>query len=167
MENKNTQSKHVVDAGQLFKMLVIVAALLCLLYVAYRLGGFNKVKPTVTPQPAQVQKTNVDFSKTPEKFPANIPLEANARTTQNFNATTPDGVFQAVRTFVTGKSLADNLALYTDFLKKDGWTIKGTLDNPTYKMIIGAKDKSNIQISIDENKVTKERTVSVSYSETK
>lgn len=164
MENKTNQSKNLVDTNQLFKLLVMVAALLCLLFVAYKLAMLGGKKP-VSVQPAQVEKTNVEFTKLPEKFPTNIPLEKDSRVIQNFNTTTPDGQFQAVRTFETAKSLDENLKLYTDFLKKEGWQIVATVDKPAYKMITGQLGSKFISISIDDNKVTEKKSVSISYTE--
>lgn len=119
------------------------------------------------PPEAVVGKTNVDFSKLPERFPTNIPMESGAKLTQNYNATTPTGQFQATRTFETKQTLVANQTLYTDFLKKDGWAIKGTTDNPTYKMVMGVKGKQALLIAINEYQVTKIKTVSISFSETK
>ena len=170
MENKIKPSNNEgsIDQNQLFKLLVVVAALLALLFVAYKLS-LNSKKDQVAEesQPAQVEKTNVDFSKVPEKFPTNIPIEPGAKLTQNYNATTPDGQFQATRTFETQEALATNLKLYTEFLTDDGWEIKATTDDPTFKMVLGTKGKQSLQVSIDENKVTKIKTVSISYTESK
>lgn len=120
-----------------------------------------------TTQTAKVEKTNVDFSKTPERFPTNVPIENGARLTQNYNATSPGGNFQATRTFETTKALDFNLNLYTEFLKSDGWTVKATVNNPTYKMVMGTKGEQSLQVSIDENKSNKIKTVSITYTEPK
>lgn len=165
MDNKNSQSTHIIDSDQLFNFLVLVVALLCLLFVASKLGLGVRSNKLTNFAPAQVEKTNIDFSKTPEKFPKDVPIEAGAKITQNFNATTPTGQFQATRVFETKKSLADNLTLYSNFLKKNNWTIKSTIDNSNYKMVIASLDKKNLTIAIDENKTTKIKTVNISYVE--
>ncbi|QQS22838.1 hypothetical protein IPM19_04405 [bacterium] len=119
-------------------------------------------------QVPSVQKTNVDFAKLPDKFPEDIPLETDAKITQNYNSTTPEGHFQATRTFETQLTLAENYGIYEKFLKDNGWTIIATTNDPGYKMIAGSKDKQNIQVTIDENKgSSKTKTVSISYSELK
>lgn len=171
MENKTKASTTTdnIDQNQLFKLLVVVAALLALLFVAYQMSTKSRdAQPAAAnPQLAEVEKVNVDYSQAPEKFPADIPIEPGAQITQNYNATSPDGRFQATRTFVTEAALATNLRLYTEYLTNNGWEIKATTDNPTYKMVMGAKGNQSIQVSIDENKVTKIKTVSISYTETK
>lgn len=151
-----------IGLGVAFIILLALAGL-------YFFMNKQNTKTRVQPQPKEaiVQKTNIDFSKLPAKFPTNIPIETGAKTTQNYNATTPAGLFQATRTFETKQTLAANLTLYTDFLKKDGWKIKGTTDNPTYKMVMGAKGKQSLLITINEMQTTKIKTVSISYSKTK
>lgn len=170
MENKTKTSTLVVevDHSQVFKLLVVVAALLCLLYVAYILSNKSKERQQVeAPQLAAPEKTNVDFSELPTKFPSNVPIESGAKTTQNFEVKSPDGNFQATRGFETKLSLADNLKLYTDFLKKDGWEIKATVDNKDLKMVIGQKAEKSLQITMNENTITKIKTVTISYAESK
>lgn len=155
--------------NQTFKLLVIVAAIFALLFVAYTLTKNSKRdgdKQAVAQQ-AIVEKINVDFAKDPEKFPSDIPMEAGAKLTQNYNATTPTGAFQATKVFLTTKTLAENLTIYTNYFQQNGWKITASLDQPTYKMVTGAKDKQSIQVSIDENKMTKDRTVSINFTESK
>lgn len=165
MDNKNSQSTHIIDSDQLFNFVILVVALLCLLFVASKLGLGSKSQKLTTSDSVQIEKTNVDFSKVPEKFPTDIPIEAGAKITQNFNATTPTGQFQATRVFETKKSLPDNLVLYSTFLKKNNWTIKSTIDNDNFKMVIAGMEKKSITVSIDENKTTKVKTVNISYTE--
>ena len=166
MENKNSQPGSGLTNNQLLKILVVVAVLFLLLYVAIQINTFKNDKLATQPLPAQVQKTNVDFDKVPEKFPTNIPIESGARLTQNYNAVTPEGAFQATRTFVTEKSLTENIDFYTDFLSKDGWKTNLSADQANFKMISGAKDGKKINISADENKISKIKTVTISYTET-
>ena len=165
MENKNSQSTSGLTNNQLLKILVVVAVLFLLLYVAIQINSYKKDEQLSQALPAQVQKTNIDFSQAPEKFPTNIPIESGARLTQNYNATTPQGEFQATRTFITEKSLTENIDFYTDFLNKDGWKTNLSVDQANFKMISGAKEGKKINISADENKVSKIKTVTISYTE--
>lgn len=143
-------------------LLVVVAAGAWFLLVKLeKKNAANKAKPAPL---VKAQKMDVDFSKTPQKFPADIPLEKNANITQNYNATTPEGVFQATRVFETSKSLADNMTLYTDFLNKNGWKISSTIDKPSLKSIIGKKGSETLLINITDNAVNHKKTVSITYS---
>ncbi len=165
MENKNSQPDSSVNFNQLFKLLLMVVVILCLLFVAYKLMNTKKVAEV--PQLVNVEKTDVEISKLPEKFPSNIPLEEGAEVIQNYNSETPEGQFQATRQFETKKSLAENYALYTDFMKKNGWEIKATTDDPTYKMVMGNLLKKAIQVTIEENKINQVKIVTISYTENK
>ncbi len=152
------------DPNQLFKFGVLIVVLLVLLFAAHEMGA-NKTKNTRSNQSAKVQKTDVDLDKKPESFPENIPLEAGANITQNLNATTPTGQFQATRVFETKKSLTENLTIYNEFLKSAGWTTNSTIDTPNHKVVIASLGKKSFQISIDQNKTTQIKTVSISYIE--
>ncbi len=112
-----------------------------------------------------VVKKNVDVNQIPVKFPTDIPIEAGAKITQNYNATAPDGRFQATRVFETKATLADNLTLYKAYLVKAGYKIQSMIDQPTLKMVYGTKDNGNLQVSIDENSQSHIKTVNISYTE--
>ncbi len=111
------------------------------------------------------EKKEVPVDKLPDKFPAGLPIETGATISQNYNASTKDGRFQATRVFETKATLAENYALYTKWLKDNGWTLGSTVDTDTYKMVSGSKTKQELQISIDENSATKVKTVSMSLTE--
>lgn len=146
-------------------VIIIVLAILIALGLFFFLNQRNKQSKQVENETGKVVKTNVDFDKAPKGFPEGVPIEAGAKLTQNYNATSPDGRFQATRVFETAKTLDENLAIYSDYLKKQGWVVGSTLNDPTYKVISGTKGLQNMQIVIDENKVNKIKTVSITYSE--
>ncbi len=112
-----------------------------------------------------ISKSKVPDSQLPSKFPADLPIEVGAVVIDNYNATTPDGRFQATRSFETSESLAANLKLYTNYLKTEGWTIQATVDKLTYKMVVGKKENQQLQISIDQNASSKTKTVTISLTE--
>jgi len=115
-----------------------------------------------TPQPKfEVTRQEVDPSKLPDKFPADFPTEAGATVTQNYQATTPDGREQSTRTFQTAKSLDDNLKIYQDYFKKNGWTINSTQTGDNYRSILATKNGVLIQVAIDENPSTHIKTVNI------
>jgi hypothetical protein len=112
-----------------------------------------------------IEKTNVAADQNPEKFPTNIPIEAGAKIVQNYNATAGGGRFQATRVFETGKTLNENLKIYQDFMKADGWAIQSTVNQANYKMLFASKGDSYLQVSMNDNQVNKTKTVNISYSE--
>lgn len=121
--------------------------------------------PKKDTKPLEIVKTTVAPDQAPEGFPANIPIEEGAKILQNYNATAPDGRFQATRVFQTSLTLVQNLNLYRDFLNKDGWKIETTLDLENYKMILGSKANAQLQISIDNNAAIGMKTVNISFTE--
>ena len=109
--------------------------------------------------------SEVNENALPSKFPINIPLESNAKITQNYNATTDDGVFQASRGFVSNKTIDENFAIYSKFITTNGWRIKSSKNDPNYKMLTGVKGNAEIQVTISLSEIDKTNTVVISYSE--
>lgn len=147
--------------------MVIVAALFALLYVALRLAqhplGDKKDKPL--PAPTEVKVMNVDFSQNPSNFPTNIPIEEGAKIVQNYNATTPTGLFSATRVFETNKSLADNYQLYKQFMESNGWEITSSVDQTNFKMLFSRKKGEELRVTMSTNSKYETKTVNITYTE--
>lgn len=149
------------------KLIISLAFLLLALifFVAFYNLKFNKIeKITYTPEQVQIVKKPVSTDKLPELFLKSIPLEVGAKITQNYNATSANGRFQATRTFETKKTLDENIKIYQDFLKKDGWNIKSIIDETNYKMIFAHKESFDIQVSLNNNTVSGINTVDISLT---
>lgn len=149
-----------VIAGLLVLALVIIAVV----YVYPMLKKDEVVE--VTP-PEEVFKpvttqTQVPVDQVPDQFPENVPIEAGAAITQNYNVKDVDGSTQATRAFISKNTMAANLSLYKAWLTANNWEINATVDTPAYKMISGTKPKQELQVSISENVANKEITVTVS-----
>ena len=114
------------------------------------------------PAPREAVVHQVDKSKLPERFPADIPLETGAKIEQNFNATQGDRL-QATRQFVSQKSVKENYDLYTQWLEQHGWKIAATLDQPNLKAISATKGEDSIHVSINKNSLSAEVTADISY----
>lgn len=110
-------------------------------------------------------KQEVEPTKNPEKFPTDVPIESGARITQNYNASTTDGRFQATKEFQTNKTLAENLTIYRSYLESNGWEIRSTVDQENYKMIFGVKGNADLQVSMDYNSEQDMRKVTIFYTE--
>ncbi len=144
-------------------ILVVISGVVALVVFFVRK---NKPQPNATNTKVEspIKKTEVSSDKLPDKFPANLPIEAGANISQNYNANANDGRFQATRAFETKETLAKNLTIYTEYLKTNGWTIGSSVDQPAYKMVSGSKGKQQLQISMSENSGTKVKTVSMSLT---
>lgn len=103
----------------------------------------------------------------PVKFPSNMPIEKGATITQKYNAVAADGRYQATVVFITEKTLAENFALYSKYMSKNGWAVTNSIDNEDYKMLLGVKGNSNLQITMDKNSSTGVLTVSINLTTVK
>ncbi len=113
-----------------------------------------------------VTKKNIPVEQTPDKFPKDVPIEDGAVITQNYNATAVDGRFQATRTFETTKTLDANYKIYQDYMKNNDWEVKANVNTENYKMLLGVNGTAQLQVSINENSVTKVKTVDISLTDT-
>lgn len=146
-------------------LLVIVGVVYWFFVKPVKTVPVNQASQNQIKEKKEIVKKDVAPDVVPERFPANIPIESGAKITQNYNATAPDGRFQATRVFATSLTLAQNLKIYRDFLVKDGWKIETTLDMENYKMILGSKANAQLQVSIDNNAAIGLKTVNISYTE--
>lgn len=152
-----------------FKMVLIVIALLALLFVAVQLSK-HPVSPTknsMEDKKKTVQISPVDYNKLPDKFPTDLPLEDGANITQNFNATEVDGRYNATREFNSAKTLAQNIAVYTKYLKTNDWQVKATIDQPALKMVMGQKGNQQLQVVAAQNPTTKANVITITLTEFK
>ncbi len=106
--------------------------------------------------------SNVKAEILPDRFPANFPLEKDVPINANYNAET-NGSFQSTRQFISQKTLVANYNLYTDFLKKDGWTIGSTLNTDDLKVIFAQKNRSSVTVTINRNSLSGENTIDISF----
>jgi hypothetical protein len=142
------------------KMLVGLIMILALavgitLIAGLFIGKKDSTKNEADSTQSKIKTVQVEKSQLPTKFPTDMPLENDTEVTQNYNATSENGGFQANRTFVTKKSLKDNYNIYTQYLKTHGWNITASVDQDSYKMVTGSKGNQQLQISISENSISK------------
>jgi hypothetical protein len=95
-----------------------------------------------------VNKKDVAITKLPDKFPADLPMEKEAKVLQNYTSTTAAGGYQATREFETKKTLAENVKIYTDYLKKSGWTMGTGIDKTDFKVVSATKEDLSLQVTV-------------------
>ncbi len=110
-------------------------------------------KPTGEPsKPAAdykpVPQTAVPETKLPDRFPSDVPIEAGAQITQNFNAVNSSGKFQASREFISKKTVEENYTLYQAVLKQNGWTVTSTTTSSVQSIILATKGADSLNIRI-------------------
>jgi len=125
----------------------------------------NTPQSTAPGAPLKVSQTNVPVTSLPQDFPSDIPLEAGAVVTQNYNATASNGLFQASRVFTSKNTAASNITLYTNFLNSNGWDIVSTLNNNSIKVVSATKAGANLQVSVVPTASnTKTSSVAIDYT---
>lgn len=155
------------------KFLWLTAFLLVLVVVGFgyyfTMGKKDNTKTNENTNEAENQQNlnpvaitkDVPKTELPDKLPKDIPLETGAKITQNYTASSTDGRSQSTRVFETKKSLDENRKIYADYLAANGWKIVGTLNESGLRVITAIKDKSQLQITINQNTVTNGVTVEI------
>lgn len=148
-------------------IVIIILVVVAIAAVAYSMSKGTKTadqvkapiskKQPAPEQPKKVEVTNVETTKLPDRFPADIPVEQGAIITYNYNAINAAGKFQASREFISKKTMDENFTFYQDTLKKAGWTVSSAIDDTahTQKIILASKggNSLNIRIYTDNGKV--------------
>lgn len=159
MENQN----------QLFKFVVVIAALFALLYVAILLSNTTSKnrngEQAVDQAQLPVQTTPLPEDKLSSKFPSNLPIEANAEITQNSESKSDEGAQQGTRVFISQKTSTENLALYEAWMKANGWDVLSKMDEAGIKMVLGKKAYQLLQATVTENADKKTTTVTLTVTE--
>jgi hypothetical protein len=150
------------------KLLWIFAAvgLAAVIIVGATAAFYKKGGAPVAAKPAfKVEKKEIDLSKLPDKFPADIPQEKGAKVVQNYTATTNDGRFQATRVFETAKTLDENVKIYSDYMDKQGWVAGTATNTKTLRVVNGTKGDLTLQVTVNENSATKTKTVNITVTQ--
>jgi hypothetical protein len=163
LETKNKKTGLIV-------LLVLLAAAAVGAYFYFNQN--NKPAPTNQPEATKPADTKtldvttktVPYDKLPDQFPPDIPLEKGATVTANYNATTPDGRFQATRTFITAKTLDENYKIYQQAFAKNGWKIVSQGGKDPSWFILAQRNNITALTAIQENTVSHEKTVSITIN---
>lgn len=145
--------------------LVILAVLIAIILIGSNKSTKQVVDTNADQNQLEFSKSNVPSNQIPGIIPTDIPVESNAKVTQNYVSTTKDGLSQSNRVYETSKSLADNYKLYTDYMKKNGWEITSTINDENSKMISGRKQNSLLLVQMTVNKDTTSKTVTISATQ--
>jgi len=162
MNNFTTSSKLIWPFA-----IIGVIAVATVLVVAFLVPKKNTVSTLARTQ-AEIMKPQiapVAPGQLPSKFPSDMPVEAGAKVTQNYNATNSVGGFQATRVFESTKTIADNLKIYQAYFQKNGYTVQDPVTAPGYTSILGTKGRTQIKVSMNEHPTTKTTTVNISLTE--
>lgn len=150
-------------------LIIMILALAIGLTMIVSMVMQTNMSDTASPQSdtnqSKVTKADIPQDKLPNKFPEDMPIESGAVITQNFSAFGEDGSYQATRAFETTKSLAENMTIFRQYMTKNGWEIKSSVDNPTLKSVVAAKGTQRLSVSASDNPATKVKTVTITVTE--
>lgn len=107
----------------------------------------NDTKPAVS-------ITEIPKDKIPDKMPSNLPIESDAKITQNYSAVQGQS-FQYTRAYETKKSIVDVRKSYQDYFAKNGWKVVATLDDAGLKVFTAVKDELQMQVSMSDSTISK------------
>ena len=159
-------SKKVLWLFVIVGAIAVIAALIVALTATKRPGQKTANSNANLPPAPQVKKEVVANNQLPDLFPADFPMEANAKIVQNFNGTDSSGKFlQATRTFVTAKTLDQNFTIYQSYFQKNGWTITTSSNLPMLKSLTATKGKVQISVTMSENSLSHVKTVDITATQ--
>lgn len=131
------------------------------------MGNSGNDQANTNNAPAQPVVTQVDSSKSPDYFPADLPTEAGAEVVKNYNTTTPDGRKLGTRVYVTKKSVDENYSAFQSYFQKAGWTVTAApaIKGSTSKTMLATKSNMQVQVTIGDDPVAKAKTVAIIFTE--
>lgn len=91
---------------------------------------------------------SLDASVTPPHIPQDFPGVSNQSVSYNYALKTDSGEDQGVRSFTNDKTPAENMTPYTNYFKKNGWTIVTNVEEKRLSLVSAFKDSDAIQVSI-------------------
>jgi len=100
--------------------------------------------------------------KSPTGFPASVPIEKDAKITENnFSALTAESKAVAVREFISKYSLPENYQLYKKYLTDSGYVLEDDVSQDDQKIVSGTKDGYRLRVRI--YKFDQEVRVTINY----
>ncbi len=153
--NSPSPNSGDISFNTVFKLLVIVAALLALLYVALLLSQESKERTSMEEasreqsEGARVVAKDISPEILPTGFPVNFPSEANAEITENEIVNVDNQGDQSIRSYNSNQSMTANYTLYLNFLRNNDWDVISQTNENTHKMLLGKKGYQLLQITIN------------------
>lgn len=101
-------------------------------------------------------------SELPDALPENLPFEANAPILRNEIIDVSQGrEIQHLRTYISKKTVAENVKSYRDFFTKEGWKIAAESIDKDLATIIATKEGNVIKLTVSKNSITSDVNVEV------
>lgn len=159
--NSNSEGNH--PRFLTFRVLVLTFIILCLsAYSVYFYFNQKKLSLVKSVSIAVATTTTSEFipkkiefgTDKPVDFPTNIPVEKGIKFQQSYSLDYP-GQKQLTIVFWSVKTAKENYSLYSDFLKKQNWSIlniyQDAYTNPKRTSLYGTKENNDINVTINSN----------------
>lgn len=109
---------------------------------------------------ADIKVQQVPTSELPPELPKNLPLEPNAPIMRNEILDVSQGrEVQHLRTYVSSKTVAENVKIYRDYFAKDGWKVAAESIQKDNATIIATKAGNTFKFTVSKNSITSDVTV--------
>jgi hypothetical protein len=94
-------------------------------------------------------------SELPSALPKNLPFESDAPILRNEIIDVSQGrEIQHLRTYISKKTVAENVKSYRDFFTKEGWKIAAESIDKDLATIIATKEGNVIKLTVSKNSIT-------------
>ena len=119
-------------------ILIVLLIVLATLAIAVKNYYFHKGLNTGNQVAAIVNnRKNLPACQLPPSFPADLPLEQNAKVLQDFTDS-KDGQAQSAYSYISAKTVADNSVIFADYFKKNSYIATSSVDS-TGAVTLGAQ----------------------------
>lgn len=154
----------IVREKRLKVLLIILTTIVValVLYAVVKVGREYVYKPTETmtgvPVPSEEdtdtppksfpEPTKTEFGTAfPTDFPADIPVEKDAKLTQSYILDYPEQKQLGI-VFPSAKTVKENYALYSDYVKKEGWTVVNKDEKDNLSFLYATKEGMEMNVTI-------------------
>lgn len=171
----NNNSKEKASMGKYLHSLPLgafVGIFILLLLSAYftyayvnqkKLSQIKQPVTSATATPAVVPQKTEFGTALPTDFPTDIPIEKGIKVNQSYRLDYV-GQQQLTVVFLSTKTVKENYTLYSDFLKKQSWTISNKYESPKLYSLYGTKGSNDINVTISADSSTASTKSQVSIS---
>lgn len=168
------QSEYdVIVRHQRLKVLLIILTAIVVALVLYAVIKVGReyldapmdIKTGVTPKDADTppksfpEPTKTEFGTAfPTGFPSDIPVEKDVKFTQSYTLDYPQAQQLSI-VFGSKKTMKENYALYSDYVKKEGWTILNTHEKHEFSFLYALKENMDMSVVITDRSVLPDKEI--------
>jgi hypothetical protein len=139
-----------------------VVILLCIVVVVVAVEILLKTKQRHSDR---FQVVDIDLGKLPPNMPTDLPWENGVQIIGNHQVVDSEtGIHRSDRSYITSKTMQQNLDIYKKYLKDNNWNISTTTDQADYKVLVAKKGNTQLEINLNYHFGPGNNIVTVFYS---